>query len=158
MSDAVMISIKPHWCKEIFFGGKNVELRKTWPTKLELPFKAYVYCTAHEMTIMDAIDMSGRSQMIAGEIMVGRILEIDWYDGKSYVNGREMTAEDGIKTGVTERDFLKYKGNGRVYGWQICGHTFYKEPRPLSVYGMKRPPQSWCYVRNWSYAKETKET
>ena len=41
---AVLISIKPNWCKLIWSGMKTVEVRKTRP-KLETPFKAYIYCT-----------------------------------------------------------------------------------------------------------------
>ena len=41
---AVLISIKPNWCKLIWSGMKTVEVRKTRP-KLETPFKVYIYCT-----------------------------------------------------------------------------------------------------------------
>lgn len=41
---AVLISIKPNWCKLIWSGMKTVEVRKTRP-KLETPFRVYVYCT-----------------------------------------------------------------------------------------------------------------
>lgn len=41
---AVLISIKPNWCKLIWSGMKTIEVRKTRP-KLETPFKAYIYCT-----------------------------------------------------------------------------------------------------------------
>lgn len=41
---AVLISIKPNWCKLIWSGMKTVEVRKTRPT-LKTPFRVYVYCT-----------------------------------------------------------------------------------------------------------------
>ena len=44
MSKAVMISIKPQWCKLITQGKKTVEVRKTKP-KLKTPFKCYIYQT-----------------------------------------------------------------------------------------------------------------
>lgn len=44
---AVLISIKPNWCKLIWSGMKTVEVRKTRP-KLEAPFKVYIYCTGAE--------------------------------------------------------------------------------------------------------------
>ena len=46
---AVLLSVKPKWCKLIFSGEKTIEVRKTAP-KLETPFKAYVYCTKERMT------------------------------------------------------------------------------------------------------------
>lgn len=42
MSKAVLLSIRPNWCKMIWAGMKEVEVRKTRPT-LETPFKAYIY-------------------------------------------------------------------------------------------------------------------
>lgn len=44
MSKAVLLSIRPEWCKFIWAGMKTVEVRKTRPT-LETPFKCYIYCT-----------------------------------------------------------------------------------------------------------------
>lgn len=41
---AVLASIHPKWCKMIFSGEKTVEVRKT-KTKLEPPFRLYIYCT-----------------------------------------------------------------------------------------------------------------
>lgn len=41
---AVLLSIRPNWCKLIWSGMKTVEVRKSRP-KLETPFKAYIYCT-----------------------------------------------------------------------------------------------------------------
>ena len=46
---AVLLSVKPKWCKLIFSGEKTIEVRKTAP-KLETPFKVYVYCTKERMT------------------------------------------------------------------------------------------------------------
>ena len=44
MSKAVLISIRPEWCKKIAGGQKIVEIRKTAPN-LKKPFKCYIYCT-----------------------------------------------------------------------------------------------------------------
>ena len=44
MSKAVLISIRPEWCKKIAGGQKTVEIRKTAPN-LKKPFKCYIYCT-----------------------------------------------------------------------------------------------------------------
>lgn len=45
MNDSsVLASIHPKWCKMIFSGEKQVEVRKTKP-KLKTPFKLYIYCT-----------------------------------------------------------------------------------------------------------------
>ena len=46
MSEAVLISIRPEWCKKILSGEKTVEIRKTRPALMLEPFKVYIYCTA----------------------------------------------------------------------------------------------------------------
>lgn len=175
-AEAVLISIQPKWCEEIFITKhKNVELRKSWPTKLAMgmPFKAYVYCTAARFTIMDVIHkgeaiyndevwenetplfiripddgthMYSRKKKVIGEMLIDRILELDFQDGKALVNGREVTKEDKIHTRVTMKNFLKYKKNGKVYGWHIADTKLYVKPRELEVFGLKRPPQSWQYL------------
>ena len=174
--EAVLISIRPKYAGEIFHGHKNMELRKTRPTELPLPFKAYVYCTQRQYTVMDVVhkgecvwneddiwesdtpliikidkntpdNMIDRLKMVVGVITVDKILEIDWKDGKSLINGRELTKEDDLHTCVTVKEFLKYKGNGTVYGWHISDYTYFVKPRPLSMFCVDRPPQSWQYLR-----------
>lgn len=44
MSKAVLLSIRPEWCKKILDGEKTVEVRRTCPVH-GTPFKAYIYCT-----------------------------------------------------------------------------------------------------------------
>lgn len=41
----ILISIRPEWVAKILNGEKTVEVRKTYPTKIETPFKCYIYCT-----------------------------------------------------------------------------------------------------------------
>lgn len=41
---AVLLSIRPKWCKKILDGEKTVEVRRTCPVH-GTPFKAYIYCT-----------------------------------------------------------------------------------------------------------------
>ena len=42
---------------------------------------------------------------------------------------------------------LDYAGGMTVYLWRIRSLVDYPEPKPLSAYGLDRPPQSWCYVK-----------
>lgn len=44
MPKAVLLSIKPKYCELIANGKKTIEVRKT-RSKLEPPFKCYIYCT-----------------------------------------------------------------------------------------------------------------
>ena len=51
MSKAVLLSIRPNWCKKIANLRKTVEIRKTAPN-LEVPFKCYIYCTKPEEKLL----------------------------------------------------------------------------------------------------------
>lgn len=51
MSKAVLLSVRPNWCKLIWAGMKTVEVRKTCP-KLETPFKVYIYCSGNSGWLM----------------------------------------------------------------------------------------------------------
>ena len=120
---SVLISIQPKWCELIANSKKTVEVRKTKP-KLETPFKCYIYCTANNKGTHD-------------------LLEIHNTQGKIYKANSKVIGEficKGIGTfGWTS------KGE-KFYEWVISDLRFYDKPKGLSEVGLKRPPQSWCYV------------
>lgn len=85
---AVLISIKPKWCKLIMDGQKTVEIRKSRP-KIETPFKCYIYCTenkdTHDLLELHTNDgkikkMNGK---VIGEFVCDRIseYEMEWHGG-----------------------------------------------------------------------------
>ena len=102
MSKAVMISIRPKWCRKICSGEKTIEVRKTRP-KLEPPFKCYIYCTKAKERLIGILkdgdenygetyhgkpvfikqdegsvcDMWGNRQKVIGEFTCDRIYKID---------------------------------------------------------------------------------
>ena len=140
--EAVLISIRPKYAGEIFHGHKNVELRKTWPTALPLPFKAYVYCTQRQYTVMDVVhkgecvwneddiwesdtpliikidkntpdNMIDRLKMVVGVITVDKILEIDWKDGKSLSMAGSLQKKTICIRASRSRNFSSTRETGR---------------------------------------------
>lgn len=71
---AVLISIKPNWCKLIWSGMKTVEVRKTRP-KLETPFRVYVYCTKAPEKLITIIK---DGEDWGGEVYHGKPVFIKW--------------------------------------------------------------------------------
>lgn len=60
MNKAVLISIRPEWCKLIASGRKTVEARKNKP-KLSKPFKCFIYCTMPNPTHQkDVVEIAGK--------------------------------------------------------------------------------------------------
>lgn len=95
----------------------------------------------------------GKKKTVVGEVTIDRIEEVtirfDKDEPEAYYGEDKFT--DLIRGyllsgGITIGEYLKYKGNGKVYGWHIADWTLYKEPKKLEDFGLKHPPQSWCYV------------
>lgn len=173
MSKAVLISIRPKWCEKIASGEKTIEVRKTRP-KLETPFKCYIYCTKDKNNHFwtgkrysyaddhshNAFDKIGSGKII-GEFICGRI---DEYDDDTIFSFRHEDYARWNDFGLDRacmhpEDFQNYADGKWLYGWHISDLRIYDAPRELSEftglrdtrfgaapYGVKRPPQSWCYV------------
>ena len=152
MAKAVLISIRPKWCEKIANGEKTVEVRKTRP-KLETPFMCYIYCTM------------GNGKVI-GEFTCERIYKIDkdstdflFKAGGLSVYKQAAEEKCGLRVAMTDDELHGYLGHCQGYGWHISDLRIYDAPRELSEftglrdtrfgaapYGIKRAPQSWCYV------------
>lgn len=72
---AVLLSIRPNWCKKIANLRKTVEIRKTAPN-LEVPFKCYIYCTKAPKKLI-TIFRDGE-ESYDGEIYHGKTKFITW--------------------------------------------------------------------------------
>lgn len=148
---AVLISIKPRWCELIASGEKTIEVRKTRP-KLATPFKCYIYCTSkYDKRHGDGCFQGRSCGKVIGEFVCDYIYRNMSFDYEvSYVSASELKA---------------YSAGKPLYGWHIADLVIYDEPRELAEFasgssrleikddngsigwsGMKRPPQSWCYV------------
>lgn len=173
MSKAVMLSIRPKWCEKIASGKKTIEVRKT-KTKLETPFKAYIYCTMPDTrdphNILELHGADGKIRKangkVIGEFTCDRIYEL------APLNHAPDDVEK--QACLTREEIVDYlKGTG--YGWHISNLKIYDKPRELNEFRrscpnswycescamywenngtcgsaslqIKRPPQSWCYVK-----------
>ena len=142
MSKAVMLSIRPKWCKKIVSGEKTIEVRKTRP-KLETPFKCYIYETqgwVEKDGIME-FRLGGR---VIGEFTCERIYEI----GKRgipenfdycYLSLNEWGNDDieteikAISASCVSKEKLNAYGAKApsLYGWHISDLKIYDKPREL---------------------------
>ncbi len=143
MSKAVLISINPEWCEMIVHGIKNVEVRKTRP-KIETPFKCYIYCTLPKRS--GEIYLAGNRNPVQGN---GKVI------GEFICNGITNLKADSAtqvaynarhNTCLTVEQIMQYANGGKLYCWRISNLKDYDKPRAISEFGVKRAPQSWCYV------------
>lgn len=150
MNKAVMLSIKPDWCSLIAIGEKTVEVRKTRP-KIEPPFKCYIYETKAESEIPWVDEdghfiYKGRGAVI-GEFVCDHVIPI-YNDTLLSADIPDELMLENLSPCLTDREIKEYLGDrSRGYGWHISDLVIYDTPRPLSDFGLKRPPQSWCYVK-----------
>ena len=147
MSKAVLISIQPEWCELIASGIKTIEVRKTMP-KLKTPFKVYIYCTLPRKS-GDSFLVGGKHPVqgngkVIGEFVCDRIVDVDCdsvapfdKDSGSYIDKQIC---------IDREQFLEYTRFRCCFGWHISDLIIYDKPKDLSDFGMKRPPQSFCYV------------
>lgn len=159
MDKAVMLSIRPEWCALIAFNEKTVEVRKTRP-KIEPPFKCFIYCSnpAKHLLYRSAADEEyrltkndGRAVLlrknghtIFNGCVIGEFICDDTKSEKEFMNGALPRGE----TCLSDEDLVRYAGyDTPLFYWHISDIVIYDTPRPLSDFGLKRPPQSWCYVK-----------
>lgn len=119
----ILISIQPKWCEKIMKLEKRWEMRKRRP-KGPGPYRVFIYQT--------------EGGGVIGEFVCDAFLEV----GPS-----EITKAVLNDTKLTLKEALDYAGGMTVYLWRIRGLIDYPEPKPLSAFGLDRPPQSWCYVK-----------
>lgn len=156
---AIIISIRPEWVEKILNGEKKLELRKTFPSKCKIPTDVYIYCTKSDKYHLDyeyaknqyykiwsCWDKKSHFYRKYKERYSGKVIakftlsygkEIDKYDG--WLVGKSAQ--------ISSKEFSEYKGNKEVlYGWGIENVIVFEQPKELSEFGLKRPPQSWQYV------------
>lgn len=119
----ILISIQPKWVAKILDLSKRWEMRKTIP-KAKGPFRVFIYQT--------------EGGGVVGEFVCDSFTEVD---------PGEITKRILTDTQLTKQEALEYADGKTVYLWRIRSLVDYTEPKPLSAYGLDRPPQSWCYLK-----------
>lgn len=151
MNKAVLISIRPEWCKLIASGRKTVEVRKNEP-KLSKPFKCFIYCTMPNPTHQkDVVEIAGKR--INGKVWA----EFTCFNIESfttdYRQDEEQTMRLSKKSCVSYEDLAEYEQNAHcLFGWHISDLMVYDTPRDLhefSRFGFFGMGRSNCVCGNW---------
>ena len=160
---AVLISIRPNWCKLIWGGMKTVEVRKTRP-KLETPFKAYIYCTGAG-NWWQRFPKTGLQQMeerLIGTFVCDDIRRIGpeycvvKEDIESAIAGSCLTVPQ-VKDYAGWKSGLSYADLKDLYGWHISDLKIWDEPVRLKDFWGRRPCKhggDFCTCLQWDNMKE----
>ena len=120
---SVILSMKPYWGRKILKGEKTAEIRKSMPRRSGGgPFRVYLYETKE-----------GRGAVI-GECVCYCADQIQDYS---------IVAMFSL---LSVPELVAYAGSRKIYAWFLAKVVRYQDPQPLSAFGLKRAPQSWCYV------------
>lgn len=159
---SVIISIHPEYCYLIGSGRKKVELRKSFPQQMEPPYKVYMYCTdsdVHNCLMQNEVglelvkcDNYKTAIPCGGYIANGKII------GEFICNGYDefTPTEKGVivkrflalhETCLSVAEVRNYLSSSVGYGWRIKKPIIYEKPVSIEMFGLSRPPQSWCYMR-----------
>lgn len=174
---AVLMSIRPEWCKKILDGEKTVEIRKSCPAH-GTPFKVYIYCTmtgsdkfftdslARNVDEWNLWKYPKRLGRVIGEFICDDIRRIGpeycvvKEDIESAISGSCLTVPQ-VKDYAGWKSGMSYADLKDLYGWHISDLKIYDEPVKLKNFQAKRldrrggglkdvcdPPQSWFYVED----------
>lgn len=135
----IVISIQPKWCNLIRVYYKQDEIRKGIPSMECMPAKVYVYQT----------EKGG----VIGEFIFRRAVCIQAYVDSQGV--KHLTNTFGIRSCLSDEELFNYiyketdpnDPYPEAWAWHIDEWKEYPKPIPLKEFGLKRPPQSWCYLR-----------
>lgn len=147
--DNILISIKPKWLELICSGEKTVEVRKSFPTKIETPFRAYMYCTTptkgcslfkisnNRVIYSDVEQNSGMclNSKIIGYFTCDKVYKIN-YRGNSYMVGDDTALTNRVarQSCLQFPDLMEYFGKKGGYGWHISEVKVFDEPKELSEF------------------------
>ena len=124
----ILMSIRARHIRNMRKGRKGWEIRKTCP-KIAPPFRVQL-CE------------SGSGGKVTAMFTCTECLDVTDYPAERIAKMASITRE--------EAEGYKAKGRGRLYAWKV--DRFY-DKRPgcwvnhVTDYGVNRPPQSWCYVK-----------
>lgn len=142
----MILSIRPEWVRLILEGRKTIELRKVLPAAESIgkqyPFRVLIYCCQRRKLLSkEDIPLNGK---IVAEFECDKIIRVlNWAERK--VDEKALEAACGNKIMLME-----YAQKKDVYGFHISKLQVYQRPRALEEYGVKRPPQSYCYVEDYA--------
>ena len=175
VSKAVLLSVRPNWCKLIWAGMKTVEVRKTCP-KLETPFKVYIYCSGNSGWLMRSPKgLRKMDRKVIGEFVCDEVYKVDRdsvgfnftapsldlpvYTMPENNDEYRNVQREELTTCLTDEQLSKYLGIHPGWGWHISNLKIYDRPLDLrELTGLQetrvgvrpveaqRPPQSWRYV------------
>ncbi|MEE1504110.1 MAG: hypothetical protein UGF89_07705 [Acutalibacteraceae bacterium] len=156
---------------------KTVEVRKNFPKDENWDKTVKIYCSKDAKSF-NRIPKEYQPAMkqflgkVIGEFMCYEITE---YPYETFNDGEHLMPYGELeKTCLDGWKLYEYLGTKNGFGWHIVDLVIYDKPKelkelclydvrayydeelklPMPTHEIKRPPQSWCYVKGWFYAEK----
>ncbi len=126
-SDTLILSLHERWWKKMLAGEKILEIRKTAPVQKDREYRVLVYVTG--------------GGGVCGEFTCTDFMKIKMLPALLETHKKQSC--------LTEDQIREYAGEAKknLWGWAVTDVKEYCNPHPLGLYGLKKPPQSWCYYK-----------
>ncbi len=132
----IIIAIHKIHSDKIFDETKKLEIRKRAPKNIRYPYTALVYETKN----------GGGAGAVVGVFSCGATIKTNVFatlggEGEAY------RADIARRACLSVDELCNYANGADIYGLVIDKVERFSEPRRLSEYGLKRPPQSWQHLQ-----------
>lgn len=144
MNKSIMLSLNPKWFELIMSGQKTREVRKRAPLQRH-PYKVYLYCTKNGNDVYRC----GVKGKFKPYLMNGSVCgEFTCVSTTEY---SEPWRDKAFGTCLTAPEMYKYAAGAKKLSFMaIENPILYEKPKNLADFGIKRAPQSWCYLKGES--------
>lgn len=150
MQSKIIQSIHHEHAENILIGAKGYEMRKTAPKGGKFPYIIYLYETKHPYRDADGILHPGAGAVV-GFYVCKTIIKTNAFGAALHKSNTPeeaaARAEIAKRACLTEEQLIAYAGGKDVYAYVVSAPTRFSKPRPLSDFGISRPPQSWQFIK-----------
>lgn len=137
MNNIILLSIHHEHAENIFSGAKDLEIRKTAPSG-GYPYIIYMYETKTR----------GGAGAIVGFFKCNCRLKTNAFgSGLHAQEGDALRAEFARRACLKEDELAAYANGSDIHGLVVSTPIRFPRPRPLSDFGIDRPPQSWQFMK-----------
>lgn len=155
MMKAVLLSIRPEWCKKIASGQKTVEVRKTCPVH-GTPFKVYIYCTMQREGWFRHPGSESWCGKVIGEFVCDKITGLTHVGATGSIEPYRLNilapgmyykpADELLKAAcLSEAEAEKYLKGRDGIGWHISDLKIYDKPKSiLDFHRAVDKTELWC--------------
>ena len=150
MSSTIIQSIHHEHAENILKELKLYEMRKTAPRGSNFPYTIYMYETKHLYKGSGGVLFPGEGAVI-GFYTCNVIIKTNAFGAalreSNTPEEAAARAEIAKRACLTESQLAAYAGGKDIYAYVVSNPTRFAKPRPLSDFGITRPPQSWHFIK-----------